>query len=95
MVEHVEAPVELVAERADPGASEGAGAELHVMEPWEGYRRLTAADIIDRLSTADDSTLAVVELYETTHKRRQTVLAALRKRRRAPIGARASQPQEE
>jgi len=87
LAEHVETPHELVAERADPGAGDGAGAELHVQEPWEGYRHLSAADVIDRLAAADESALAVVELYEAAHRRRQSVLEAVRRRRRAAADA--------
>jgi len=59
--------------------SEGAadpGPELHVAEPWPGYARLRAAEIIDRLASADPATSAVVRLYESTHRNRRTVLDA-------------------
>jgi hypothetical protein len=46
---HVSEEPELVAESADRGSEEGAGAELHVDEPWSGYARMTAADIRSRL----------------------------------------------
>jgi hypothetical protein len=32
--------------------------------------------VIDRLRIADDATRAVARLYESTHRRRKTVLAA-------------------
>ena len=67
---------ELVAEVAEPGAEDGAGAELEVDEPWEGYDDLVADDVIERIRQADAAELAVVELYERSHKRRRTVLAA-------------------
>jgi hypothetical protein len=96
LARHVETPEELVAERADPAATDGAGAELHVQEPWEGYARLTAAEVIDRLAVADPPTLAVAELYESTHKRRRTVLAALhRQLARQQGGATANRPRQE
>jgi hypothetical protein len=77
---HIEPEVELVAESADPGAEEGAGAELHVDEPWHGYRRMTAADIRDRVVIADAAELAVVQLYESAHRNRRTVLEAVERR---------------
>jgi hypothetical protein len=76
---HIEDEPELVAESADPGAADGAGAQLTVDEPWPGYQQLNADEIIDRLSTANPAELAVMELYEATHKRRRTVLSALQR----------------
>ena len=73
---HVETEEVLVAEVADEGAEEEPGAEITVAEPWEGYRRMKAADIIDRLAAATAEERAVVQLYESTHRRRKTVLAA-------------------
>jgi hypothetical protein len=55
---------------------ESPGAEVRVEEPWEGYRAMTAPDVLDRLRVADDATRAVVRLYESTHRRRKTILAA-------------------
>jgi hypothetical protein len=37
---------------------------------------MRAADIADRLRTAEDEVVAVVALYEQTHKGRRQVLAA-------------------
>ena len=71
--EHVEREAVLVAESADEGAADGAGAEIHVAEPWPGYGEMTAADIIDRLAAADAGTLTVVRLYEDLHRKRVTV----------------------
>lgn len=73
---------EIFAELADPGAEEGAGAQLDVDEPWQGYGAMNAATVIDRLQQADRAELALVELYEQTHKKRQTVLNAAAKRLR-------------
>jgi hypothetical protein len=70
----------LVAEFAEPGAAEGAGAEVHVDEPWEGYRQMAAADIRERALVAGPEELAVVQLYETMHRRRRTVLEAVERR---------------
>jgi hypothetical protein len=74
--DHVDEEVVLVAEAAEAGAEDGAGAELHVDAPWDGYDRMTAADIRDRLSAATPAEAAAVELYETTHKNRSSVLDA-------------------
>jgi hypothetical protein len=71
---HVSEEPELVAEVADRGAEEGAGAEVHVDEPWEGYDRMTAAAIKGRLRTEDTAVAAAVRLYEASHKGRSSVL---------------------
>jgi hypothetical protein len=77
---HVETDEELVAELADPGAVDGAGAELTVEPPWPGYDALKADDVIERLAVASDAELVVTRLYESLHKGRPTVLAALDRR---------------
>src|SRR5437588_4127883 len=41
---HVSEEPELVEELAEPGAEDGAGAELHIREPWEGYRDMSARE---------------------------------------------------
>ena len=73
---HVEREEELVAESADPGAEDGAGAELHVDEPWPNYRRMTAKEITDRLAAVSAEEIAIVRLYESTHRKRRDVLRA-------------------
>jgi hypothetical protein len=73
---HIEVEEELVAEVADPGAEEGPGPQISVDEPWDGYSKMKAADIVDRLAAATPEELAVVQLYESTHRGRKTVLAA-------------------
>jgi hypothetical protein len=73
---HVSEEPTLVAETAEPGAEDGAGAELRVDEPWGGYAKLTAAEVRDRLASASDEELAAVELYESTHRRRRTIIDA-------------------
>lgn len=80
---HVSEEAELVSEVAEPGAEEGAGAQVTVLEPWEGYARMTARDVIARLATANPTELAAVELYEGSHRARRTVLAAVQRRMRA------------
>jgi hypothetical protein len=74
--DHVDEETVLVAESAEEGAEDGAGAELTVEAPWEGYDQMTAADIRDRLSAATAVEAAAVELYETTGKNRRTVIDA-------------------
>lgn len=74
--DHVDEEVVLVAQVAEEGAEDGAGAELHVDEPWDAYDEMTAPQIRDRLAAADAALAAAVNLYETTHKSRRTVLDA-------------------
>jgi hypothetical protein len=74
--DHVDEEVVLVAELAEEGAEDGAGAELHVDEPWDAYDEMTAAEIRDRVAAADSAVAAAVNLYETTHKSRRTVIEA-------------------
>lgn len=74
--DHVDEEVVLVAELAEEGAEDGAGAELHVDEPWDTYDEMTALEIRDRLAAADPVVAAAVNLYETTHKSRRTVIEA-------------------
>ena len=79
---HVDEDVELVAEVAEPGAEEGAGPEISVAEPWEGYARMRADEITVRLREAPAAEAATVELDEVTHKNRQSVLKAAERRLR-------------
>jgi len=76
-----EEPV-LTAEYAEEGAEDGAGAEVHVAEPWPGYRRMRVPEVTSRLATASTAELAAVQLYEATHRKRRSVLAAVEARRR-------------
>ncbi len=73
---HVSSEPTVVESFAEPGAEDGAGAELHVDAPWPGYRELTARDVIDRLQTAEPGQLTLVALYERMHRNRSTVLKA-------------------
>ena len=82
-VKTVDDEPELVAEFAEPGAEDGAGAQLDVEEPWEGYSEMNSGAVLARLGEATPAELAVVELYEQTHKKRQTVLSAAARRLRA------------
>jgi hypothetical protein len=77
---HVDEEPVLVAEVAEEGAEEGAGAEVSIEEPWPGYDGMTAADIKDRLRAEDEIVVAAVRLYEASRKGRASVLeATLRK----------------
>ena len=78
--EHVSEEPTLVAEFAEAGAEDGAHAELDVSEPWDGYASMTARAIEQRLAGATAEEVAVVRLYEATHKRRQSVLKATERR---------------
>jgi hypothetical protein len=79
---HVSREAELVEAFADPGAEEGAGATVRIEEPWEGYGRMTADDVIARLVAVSREELAAVALYEGAHRNRRTVLAAAERRLR-------------
>lgn len=70
----------LVEERADPGAENGAGAQIHVAEPFQGYDALNAQAVIARVSAADEAQLTAIRLYESTHRKRGTVLRAVDRR---------------
>ncbi len=73
---HVSEEPELVAETAETGAEDGAGAEVDVEEPWTGYDEMTAADIEDRLLAEGPEAAAAVSLYEASHKGRASILEA-------------------
>jgi hypothetical protein len=74
---HVSEEPELVREEAEPGAEDGAGAQLRVAEPWNGYAKMNARDVIARAQASSPAELAAVRLYESRHRSRQTVLAAV------------------
>jgi hypothetical protein len=82
----VSAEPELVEEIADPGAEDGAGASIEIAEPWPGYRGLTAAEVIARIDDATPAELAGIELYESAHRNRQTVLAAAQRSLKTKTG---------
>jgi hypothetical protein len=73
---HIEAEETLVAAVADPGAEEGAGAQVHVDPPWQGYNKMRSRDIVERLAVESAAVLSVVELYERSHRGRRSVLEA-------------------
>ncbi len=53
-----------------------AGPEIDVAEPWVGYAEMTVADVLGRLTQADETTRAAARLYELAHERREAVLHA-------------------
>jgi hypothetical protein len=73
---HVSTEPELVRESAEPGAEDGAGAQIRVDEPWPAYRHMKARDVIARLSFATRAELAAVELFELAHANRTSVVVA-------------------
>lgn len=74
---HVSEEPELVRESAEPGAEDGAGAGVTVIEPWKDYAHMNAREVIARARQAGPAELAAVRLYEARHRSRQTVLAAV------------------
>jgi hypothetical protein len=73
---HIDTDDELVEEVAEPGAEDGAGAQVRIAEPWTGYPDLRAADVISRLAAASPEELAAIEPYELSNRKRKTVIAA-------------------
>jgi hypothetical protein len=76
-----EEPV-LTAEFAEEGAEDGAGPEIHVEEPWEGYREMKASAVTARLASATPAEMAAVQLYEASHRNRRSVLRDVERRLR-------------
>lgn len=83
---HVSEEPELVEEFAEPGAEEGAGAEVHVDAPWDGYNQMNVKQVIARLGSASTAVLAAVQLYEGSHRGRQTILNAVERELRSANG---------
>ena len=84
---HVDEEATLVGEFAERGAEEGAGAELDLAEPWEGYDGLSVEQVLARLDQASPETLAAVTLYEGANRGRGSVVEQadlLLRRRTAP-----------
>jgi hypothetical protein len=63
-------------ELAETEGAAAPGAEIRVDAPWDGYDKMNAADIADRVKASDTTVKAVVRLYEQQHKKRKSVLAA-------------------
>lgn len=73
---HVSEEPELVIQSAGATADAVPGPEVRVEEPWEGYDRMKAADVRQRLVGADSEVAAAVRLYEGLRKKRTTVIRA-------------------
>jgi hypothetical protein len=85
---HVSEGLQFVEAFAEPGAEEGAGATVHVREPWSGYAQMSADEVLVHLADATSEELAAVTLYEGAHRGRKTVLAGARRQlRSATAGA--------
>ena len=80
--EHVDEETVLTAEFAEEGAEDGAGAEVRVDEPWEGYGDMKVPEVTARLASASNIELAAVQLYESSHRKRSSVLRDVEKRLR-------------
>jgi hypothetical protein len=52
------------------------GATIRVDAPWEGYEKMRAPDIVTRIRASSDAEKAIVRLYESTHKKRKSILDA-------------------
>jgi hypothetical protein len=84
--DHADREAVLVAESADAGAADGAGAQIRIAEPWSGYGKLTAKEVNDRLASESPESLAVARLYESMHRNRVTVLKEIDRRLAAAGG---------
>jgi hypothetical protein len=71
-----EANREAEGQAASAGPAEGAGPHIHVEAPWDGYDAMPLDAVLARLADADETLLAAVRLYESTHESRQAVLLA-------------------
>ena len=74
---HVSEEATFVESFAEPGAEDGAGAEITVEEPWDGYAGMKAPEVIARASGASEVELAAAQLYERAHRKRASVLSEL------------------
>jgi hypothetical protein len=83
---HVSAEPTLVEEFAEPGAEDGVGAQVRVEPPWDGYERMTAKQVMSRLASASSAELAAVQLYELSHRGRQTIVNAVERELRKANG---------
>jgi hypothetical protein len=83
---HVSEEPTLVEEFAEPGAEDGAGAQVNIAEPWDGYAHMNAKDVLARVADANAVELAAVQLYEVAHRNRETVVTAVERELRAKSG---------
>lgn len=68
---------------ASQAPTDGVGAEIHVDPPWAGYDAMTAAQIRQRLASADSGLAAAVSLYEGAGRGRVSVVGAADRRLRS------------
>jgi diacylglycerol O-acyltransferase / wax synthase len=78
----VETEDELVEQVAERGAETAPGPEIEIDEPWEGYARMTAAEIRGRLGSEPPAVAGLVEIYERANKGRKQVIEASEKAQR-------------
>ena len=62
--------------RASSPPADEPGSTLEVQAPWPNYDEHPASEVVKRVRAGDEATRAVVLLYERTHKRRKSVIAA-------------------
>jgi hypothetical protein len=61
---------------ASVGPETGAGPEIRLAAPWEGYDAMALDEVLGRLADADETLLAAVRLYESQGEARQAILLA-------------------
>ena len=82
----IETEDELVEQVAERGAEIAPGPEIEIEEPWEGYARMTAAEIRARLKASGTPAVAgLVEIYERANKGRKQVIEASEKAQRGRL----------
>lgn len=73
---HITTETALVESSAEPGAQDGAGAQIRIDPPWPGYEKQSAAEIVEHVRNAEAGELSLVALYESAHRNRRSVRAA-------------------
>ena len=89
---HVDTEEVFVELFAEPGAEDSAGAQVRIDPPWGAYPDQTADQIIGRLESSSAEELATVQLYESVHKARTTVLSAVERQLRIRTDAAKTRP---
>jgi hypothetical protein len=64
------------AAEASSGPTAGAGPEVRIEPPWEGYDEMALHEVLARLEGADETLVAAVRLYEGRNESRQAILLA-------------------
>jgi hypothetical protein len=83
-VKEVDDEPTVVASTAEPGVEGGAGPEVHMDEPWDGYDSMTAQQVRRRLQDVESVELMAVRLYESSGKNRVSILRAIDSRLATP-----------